>query len=170
MPKLKKIFISAFIFSIFVLPSFSVILAAPADPTADNFEIIPKGNEADISSAIQKVGNEGGKVWENYNEQAKNLSSKGGGAEAVGSQLASGIMTWDTLLDYATYLVNFLSQVGLLIGGLMIVYAGYMYATTIFGGGDATKGNNAIKYAIMGILVVIFSYAIMRLLTRAFLT
>jgi hypothetical protein len=42
MPKLKKIFISAFIFSIFVLPSFSVILAAPADPTADNFEIIPK--------------------------------------------------------------------------------------------------------------------------------
>lgn len=170
MPKLKKIFISAFIFSIFVLPSFSVILAAPADPTADNFEIIPKWNEADISSAIQKVWNEWWKVWENYNEQAKNLSSKWWGAEAVWSQLASGIMTWDTLLDYATYLVNFLSQVWLLIWWLMIVYAWYMYATTIFWWWDATKWNNAIKYAIMWILVVIFSYAIMRLLTRAFLT
>jgi hypothetical protein len=79
-------------------------------------------------------------------------------------------MTWDTLLDYATYLVNFLSQVWLLIWWLMIVYAWYMYATTIFWWWDATKWNNAIKYAIMWILVVIFSYAIMRLLTRAFLT
>jgi len=53
--------------------------------------------------------------------------------DSVGNQLASGIMTRNTLLDYTVYLVRFLSQVGLLIGGLMIIYAGYLYATTIFG-------------------------------------
>jgi len=52
----------------------------------------------------------------------------------VGNQLASGIMTRDTLLDYVVYFVRFLSQIGLVIGGIMIIYAGYAYATEIFGG------------------------------------
>ena len=52
--------------------------------------------------------------------------------DSVGNQLASGIMTRNTLLDYTVYLVRFLSQLGLVIGGLMIIYAGYLYASTIF--------------------------------------
>ena len=62
-----------------------------------------------------------------YNTQANNMK------DSVGNQLASGIMTRNTLLDYTVYLVRFLSQIGLFIGGLMIIYAGYLYATTIFG-------------------------------------
>ncbi len=33
----------------------------------------------------------------------------------VENQLASGIMTRDTLLDYIVYLVRFLSQIGIVI-------------------------------------------------------
>jgi len=57
----------------------------------------------------------------------------------VGDQLASGIMTWDTLLDYVVYVVRFLSQIGLVIGAVMIVYAGYLYATSIFSQGNVAK-------------------------------
>jgi len=66
-------------------------------------------------------------VRDTYNTQANNMK------DSVGNQLASGIMTRNTLLDYTVYLVRFLSQIGLFIGGLMIIYAGYLYATTIFG-------------------------------------
>jgi hypothetical protein len=88
----------------------------------------------------------------------------------LGDQFASGIMTRNTLLNYVVYLVRFLSEIGLLIGGVMVIYAGYMYAMTVFGGGDATKGNKAITNAIIGILVIAFSYAIMKLLTSAFIS
>ena len=83
--------------------------------------------------------------------------------------MASGIMTWDTLLDYVVYVVKFLSQIGLLIGAIMIIYAGYMYATEIFGG-KPSAGKEAIQNAIIGVLVISFSYAIMKLLTSALIS
>jgi len=48
----------------------------------------------------------------------------------------------------------------------MIIYAGYLYATQIFGSSD-TGAKKAITNAIIGILVIAFSYAIMKLLTSA---
>jgi hypothetical protein len=83
-------------------------------------------------------------------------------------QMATGIMNRNTLLDYVVYLIKFVSQIGLVIGALMIILAGYKYATSVFGG-KTTEGNNAVKFAIIGVLVISFSYAIMTLLTSAFL-
>ena len=77
-------------------------------------------------------------------------------------------MTWDTLLDYAAYLVRFLSQVGLFIGAVMIIWAGYQYATAVFSG--SAPSNDPIKNAIVGILVITFSYALIRIATRMFLS
>ncbi|MDR3169197.1 MAG: hypothetical protein LBU27_05595 [Candidatus Peribacteria bacterium] len=77
-------------------------------------------------------------------------------------------MTRNTILQYLVYLVKFISQIGLVIGAGMIIYAGYLYATNIFGG-KTTSGNSAIKYAIIGILVISFAYAIMKIFTSAFL-
>lgn len=81
-------------------------------------------------------------------------------------------MTRNTLIGYVVYLVRFLSQLALVIGAVMIIYAGYIYATGIFqASGDGTaEGNKAIRYAIEGIVVVASSYAIMRILTSAFLS
>jgi hypothetical protein len=55
----------------------------------------------------------------------------------------------------------------LLIGALMIIYSWYTYATAVFSGGNAS--NDPIKFAVYGILVIAFSYAIMRILMSAFL-
>ena len=51
----------------------------------------------------------------------------------------------------------------------MIIYAGYMYATEIFGG-KSGEGKKAITNAIIGILVISFSYAIMKILVSAFIS
>jgi hypothetical protein len=50
----------------------------------------------------------------------------------------------------------------------MIIYAGYQYAITIFWGKESS-GNSAIKYAIIGVLVISFSYAIIKFFTAMFL-
>jgi hypothetical protein len=52
----------------------------------------------------------------------------------------------------------------------MVIYAGYIYASSVFSWGNASKGNEAIQNAITGILVIAFSYAIMKLLTSAFIS
>lgn len=143
------------------------MLAIPtfAISTPSNFEIVPQADSGGaVENAVNAVGAQGGHVRDTYNTQADNMK------DSVGNQLASGIMTRNTLLDYTVYLVRFLSQVGLLIGGLMIIYAGYLYATTIFGWGDASKGKKAITNAIVGILIIAFSYAIMKFLTSALIS
>ena len=51
----------------------------------------------------------------------------------------------------------------------MIIYAGYLYVASVFAGDSTGKANSAIKYAFIGITVVIFSYAIVRIVINAFL-
>jgi len=77
-------------------------------------------------------------------------------------------MNRNTLIDYFVYVVRFMSQMALLIGACMIIYAGYKYAMASFGD-ETGSGNEAIKNAVIGILVVIFAYAIIRILTIAFI-
>ena len=51
----------------------------------------------------------------------------------------------------------------------MIIYAGYLYASNVFTGEGISQGKNAIKYAVIGVFVIVFAYAIMKLLTSLFL-
>jgi hypothetical protein len=98
-----------------------------AQQTTNDFEIIPEATSGGkVTTAVDAVGQTGGNVWKAYNENAAALSG------SVGDQIASGIMTRDTLLDYVVYLVRFLSQIGIFIGVVMIIYAGYLYASSIF--------------------------------------
>jgi hypothetical protein len=52
----------------------------------------------------------------------------------------------------------------------MIIYAWYIYASSAFNGSDASWGKKAITNAIIWILVIVFSYAIMKLITSAFIS
>jgi len=152
---------------LFALPWFFGVLAQSDDV---DFAIIPEAvNEKQISGDVAAVGNvhvvtndKEKSVWDVY----KRIGTKE--KRNLGDRLASGILSWDTLLDYVVYLVKFLSQVGLLIGAAMIIYAGYMYATQIFGW-DTSKGKTSIKYAIIWVIVISFSFAIIRIITNAFL-
>jgi len=152
---MKKIAIWSIIAMYALIPLSSI--------ASNDFEIIPKaGDTKNVIDAVSGVGAQWGKVRDTYNKKAGELN--------LWEQMASGIMTRDTLLDYVVYLVRFLSQIGLVIGVVMIIYAGYLYATSIFNPSGMSKGKSAIINAIIGVLVVAFSYAIMKLLTSAFLS
>jgi len=70
----------------------------------NDFYIIPEPeNQDDRVKAVKAVNDaKGGSVVDIYNTQATKLKTA--------EQLASGIMTRDTILDYILYLVSFLSQ------------------------------------------------------------
>lgn len=155
---MKKFLLAIMVYTAVLLP-ISTFAQTPND-----FEIIPKStDQSTVDAAVSGVWSQGWNVRNNYNTQAEKLTS-------VGDQLASGILTRDTLLNYVVYLVRFLSQIGLVIGVLMIIYAGYLYASSVFNPANMSKGKSAITNAIIGVLVVAFSYAIIKLLTSAFLS
>lgn len=58
-----------------------------------------------------------GEVWDKYREVNKD------GDMTLWEQFASGIMTWDTILDYAVYLIKFMWQIVLLIFALLIIWS-----------------------------------------------
>lgn len=143
------------------LLSFGALFAQPDV----GYAILPEvAKPEELSGDVSKIGGEAGKVRDNYNEQAKKYEDD----NKLGEAMATGVMTRNTILQYIVYLVKFISQIGLVIGSAMIIYAGYSYATNIFGG-KTSDGNSAIKYAIIGILVISFAYAIMKIFTSAFL-
>lgn len=138
--------------------------------TANNLHIIPEISQEEkpqVAEDVQKVGNAtlSGSTLERYNEIAKKYQKEGD----VAKSFQTGIMGWETPIQYVVYIMKFLSQLGLLIWGIMILYAGYLYATTIFGYGDPNQAKTAIKNAIIWVIVVIASYAIFRGLTSLFL-
>lgn len=139
--------------------------------TPNNLHIIPettaeqKAQAAEDVKAIWNATWKGQSAIKTYNEKASEYERKG----ELSKSFQTWIMNWNTLLSYVVYVMRFLSQIGLLIGGIMILYAGYMYATTIFGVWDANKGKTAIKNAIVGIIIVVASYAIWKGLVSLFL-
>jgi len=137
---------------------------------AQEFHILP---ELDDSELVQDDVKEVGNVHDNVNDEYESVWDKykeisNDSKRSLWDRMASWIMSRDTLLDYVVYLIRFLSQVGLLIGAIMIVYAGYQYATDIMGG-DASKWKSSVKYAIIWVVVISFSYAIIRILTNMFI-
>lgn len=153
---IKYLFITTV--SLFVIwQSFFVVLA---DDVETEFAIIPSSeiNSDDLAEKVDKVA-EGWKVWENYNDTADELS--------LWDQFSTWIMNWDTLLDYATYLVKFLGQVGLLVAAFAIIYLWYKKAATIF---TSWWKSSTLMKIIMGLLVVIFAYVLVKTVVSMFIS
>lgn len=151
------IMISALIIGSSILPTF-----ADEDP-ATNFTIIPQSsNQATVTQQVESLGSTdaAGNFWNKYRAAADNNAD-------VGDQLASGILNRDTLLNYTVYLVRFMAQFALFVGALMVIYSGYTYAMSSFAGTKPTT--DPIRNALKGILIITFSYALIRILTSAFL-
>lgn len=143
---------------------FSILLISQTSQAiAQDFEIIPKATDSNIWSKVDDIW-QGGKVREKYNQAATSMDGQ------VWDQFASWVFTRTTILDYLVYLIKFLSQAWLLIWACMIIYAWYIYASSAFMWWDVWWGKKAITNAIIWVLVVVFSYAIMKLVTAAFLT
>lgn len=148
-----------------IMIQLTVTVYAQEGGTTNNFFIIPQAeiNEQNIQDDIQAVWSQGWHVIDRYNQIASDPDRK------LWEELASGIMSRDTLLDYVVYLIRFISQLGILIWAIMIIIAGYKYATAIFTWWEPSWANDNIKNAIIGVVVIASSYAFMKILTAAFL-
>ncbi|HRX63871.1 MAG TPA: hypothetical protein P5060_02070 [Candidatus Absconditabacterales bacterium] len=161
---MKKLIFSLMLMLLLMINSISI--AEDVD-----FEIIPENTNQSIGNIVENVS-EGGEVWDRYKDtaygkettNAAGVRTRVGSDLSLGDQFASGIMTWDTILDYAVYLVKFLGQIALLIGGLMIIYYGYKKATEHF------KFNGTLGKVVFGILVISFAYVIVKMIWSMFVS
>jgi len=153
---LKKIWI-ILMFGIFC------IISAPATNAAGDMQvswlnILPEMTQAQINkinTAIDEIWKKWWDVMWRYYTESKKLNTP--------EQVASWIMNWDTIMNYLVFIVQFLSQLWLLVWALFIMYAWYMYIVSLFKWWQVPK--KTIINAVIWILVVIFSYAIMKILT-----
>ncbi len=67
-------------------------------------------------------------------------------------------------VDLLSFIINFFLGLVGTIAILMLIYGGFLYLTS--GGGENTKkAKNTIMYAIIGIVVILLSYAIVNTIT-----
>ena len=148
----------------YCLVTLSMSVSAQTDTA---FELIPKAPNENYAEAVDDLwSNKKQDFWNKYQYFADSWSNK----KDVGSQLASGIMNRDTIFLLLARIATVLSNMALVIWSAMIIYAGYLYVVSVYAGDNASKANGAIKRAIIGIVVVVFSYAIIKILTSAFLS
>ena len=157
---LKKIMLFC-IFLSFLLNSF---VFAANDDNDDAWTLIPDAKlDNNSTNWAEYVWQEPWKVWDNYNNIARNLKEKD-----VWLSFASGIFSWDTIFYFLKHIVKVLSEIWLVVWALMIIYAGYKYATGVFTWDASKWWKDAVKWAIYWVLIVIFSYAIMKILLSMF--
>lgn len=125
---------------------------------AYNFNIIRELNDDEISKVnrrIKLISSDPWNVWSNIHKAHEDLN--------LFQRRASWILEIEDILDYTVLIVNFLSQLWLVIWMCFIMYAWYKYIISVLNWWKVPA--NTVKNAIIWITVVIFSYAIMRFLT-----
>lgn len=115
-------------------------------------EIMP-AKTTDVGTVVNDISS-GWHVREQYRSKSSGLS--------LGDQFASGVMTRDTILDYSAYILKFLSQLALLAWAAMIIFFGYKNAIWKW-------TMSTLWHVILWILVVIFSYVIIRTIWYMFI-
>jgi hypothetical protein len=124
----------------------------------DWFNIIPKIEDVwAVNTKIERIWSEGWQVWKHYTDEADQMTPE--------QQVATWIMNWDTILNYLVFVVKFLSQLWLLVWVMFIMYAWYKYMVSVFVEWKTNGAPSTLKNAIIWVIIVIFSYAIMKTLT-----
>lgn len=147
------------LFSILLVVSMS--LSGPIYAQEVDFSIIPKSDGLQWNE-VQDIA-KWGSVRENYNKKAANLGKDKD--KWLANQINSGIMNWDTLLNYIVYLAKFIGQLWLLVAAFVLMYLGYEKAMKVFSFGDSK-----ISMVIKGLIVIIWAYFIVKFLYNAFLS
>ncbi len=149
--------ISIFTMALVFFPT--VTIADSNELDVNWFDIMPKltpEEMTDVNKKIEEIWEVPWHVREKYNKYASSGMS-------TSQQLASWIMNRDTIMNYIVFIVKFLSQLWLLVWAWFIMYAWYKYMISVFNWWKTT--NSTLKNAIIWVIIVIFSYAIMRILT-----
>ena len=158
---MKKLFRK--IWLIIIISAFSLVLlphnTSADDMKVDDFNILPEltdEEKTEVNSAIDEIWKSAWNVWNVYNQKAADPNF------TTEEQIASWIMNWDTIMNYLVFVVKFLSQLGMVVWLIFIMYAGYKYMFNVF---HQKSWKQPLVNVIIGVVIIIFSYAIMRLLT-----
>lgn len=149
---------SIFTMALMFFPTITIALSNELD--VNWFDIMPKLTPeeiTDVNTKIEEIWNAPWEVRKKYNETANSSWF------TTQKQIASWIMNRDTIMNYLVFIVKFLSQLWLLVWAWFIIYAWYKYMTSVFNWWKT--GGSTLKNAVIWIVIVIFSYAIMRILT-----
>lgn len=126
---------------------------------ADDIAIIPEWETSIAAEKVEKVSS-GWKVWKMYRDVVENDDL------SLWDQLASGIMSRDTILDYCAYLAKFIWELALLAWAVAIIFIWYNKITkNIF-----WESPKWLTLVIVWLLVIIFAYAIIKLIWSAFIS
>lgn len=170
--KMKKLFKKSIIFTLIWIYLFGISIGL-VNAQEMWFEIIPWSTTTNIWDTVEKVW-VWWSVWDNYKDVAywekidgKSWPNTRKWADmSLWDQLASGIMTRDTLLDYAVYLVKFIWQLALLAWALWIIYYGYVKATEHL----KWNGWGKLWMVVAWILVISFAYVIIKMVWSMFVS
>ena len=167
--KMKKSthnFISYIVYCLFLFVYF--ILNIWFSKAQNDFSIIPEKSSTNIWQIVENIWASGWSVIENYKNAAygkKNADwSRAWSTMTLWDQLASWVMTRDTLLEYVTYIVRFLLQIWLLIWAIVMIYLWYKKITEFW-----KFESSWIKYVVMWVAVLAFAYAIIKMLVSMFI-
>ena len=124
------------------------------------YTIVPELTEEEnneVNKDIEEIWKTAWGVMEEYEATAYAWSDN------PWKQIASWIMNWDTIIEYLKYVVKFLSEVWMAVGVIFIMYAWYKFMTSVFNW--LKPPTETLKNAIIWVIIVIFSFAILRTLT-----
>lgn len=173
-----------FILGLFVIITFSFSMDTYA--AKNQFHILPEVDNKMNIQKITKIVSDGKEyswatekiVWQEVDSDEVDSGSSvmeryqkiaNSDQYTLEEKMAAWVIDWDSILEYLVYLIRFVSQIGILIGAVMILYSWYCYAVAIFHSSGPSQWSSAIRNAIIGVVVITFSYAIMKALTAAFL-
>ena len=96
-----------------------------------------------------------GHFWEDYHKAHEDLSFR--------ERIFWWIIEIDDIMNYMIFVVKFLGQLWILVWMFFIMFAWYKYMLSVFNWWKTPA--STLKNAIIWVIIVIFSYAIMKILT-----
>jgi len=140
--------------SFFFIPIVSYNTIAQ-DMNLNIMQELTEDETIEANREVENIWSEPWKVNHNINKAANRLPIK--------IAWATWIMNRNTIMNYLVYVVKFLSQLWLVVWFWFIMYAWYKYILSVFEWWKTAR--STLKNAIIWIIVVIFSYAIIKILT-----
>lgn len=150
-----KILLSILILGLFLCPHF----ATNADDLDVDWLAIAKKlttwQVEHTNRRIKLLWSNPGHFWEDYHKAHADLSFR--------ERIFWWILEIDDIMNYMVFVVRFLGQLWILVWMFFIMFAWYKYMLSVFNWWKTPA--STLKNAIIWVIIVIFSYAIMKILT-----
>ena len=151
---MKKVLLGLFV----LFASFTLLWGVLAqDKQLGIMQDLTESEVAEAKKAIEEIWDEPWNVMNKYRDIADRWNGR------LWMQMLTWIMNWNTIPNYLVFVVQFLSDLWLVVGVLFIMYAWYKYMISVINGWKVP--NETVKNAIIWVIIVIFSYAILKTLT-----